>query len=418
MRTSKPVLLLCVALIAGCGGKDEPRKEAGPGPGAPPPASPGPGADAKKRVDEATAKARALLLQIQQPDGSFGDPPTKRPPSIGYTAMAVTALVAATPAAQVSSDPAVRKALEYLAKNQKADGSIYLDANPAFINYETSAAVGAFAAAKVHDFRDAMVKARDYLASSQYAGEESDVKHGGFPYASKRPQPPDLSNLQFAAEALALAELPKDHVVWKRMLVYLDRAQNRSESNALRVEVEDAGQKVTVVAGNDGGAGYGPGMSKAGLVKRSDGTYETKSYGSMTYALLKCFLLAGAPPDDPRVLAALGWLTRSFTVDRNPGFEGAQDPAKASMQGYYYYVFTMARALALYESLTKKPLEVKDADGRKHDWRAELAEKLVSLQGADGGWTNPVAERWDEDARTLVTSYALQALGHASGRLP
>jgi squalene-hopene/tetraprenyl-beta-curcumene cyclase len=138
----------------------------------------------------------------------------------------------------------------------------------------------------------------------------------------------------------------------------------------------------------------------------------------MTYALLKCLLLAGAPPEDPRVLAALGWLTRNFTVEKNPGFEGAKDPAKESMQGYFYYLFTMSKALALYESLAKKPLAVKDAQGRARDWRTEISERLASMQGQDGGWKNTVAERWEEGSRTLATTYAVLALAHATGRLP
>ena len=80
----------------------------------------------------------------------------------------------------------------------------------------------------------------------------------------------------------------------------------------------------------------------------------------MTYALLKCLLLAGVDVKDPRVVAALGWITQNFSLDRNPGFEGAADPEKAGQQGWYYYVYTLARTLAEYERITQKPLVVKD----------------------------------------------------------
>ena len=32
-------------------------------------------------------------------------------------------------------------------------------------------------------------------------------------------------------------------------------------------------------------------------------------------------------------MAALGWISRNFAVDRNPGFETAPDAAKAGQQG-------------------------------------------------------------------------------------
>lgn len=379
---------------------------------------PGAAADAVVAKGEAAlAKALALLRSLQGPDGSFGDPETKMPGSVGYTAMALSALVGGLPAAQRGSDEAVGRALAYVVKNQKDNGAIW--SSERFVTYETSAAISALAVARRPEHRQAQVKARDFLAASQIAAEKDDPSYGGFPYVSKTPQPADLSNLQFAVDALARGELPADSPVWQRVQSYLKRVQNRSESNPGRIEMpgEKEGEKRTIVSGDDGGAGYGPGMSKAGLKPRPDGTYELVSYGSMTYALLKCLLLSGVEPSDPRVLAALTWLTTRWSLDKNPGFEGAKDPAKESMQGYYYYLFTAARTLAVYEKVTKQPLVVKDAEGRAHAWRQELVEKLVSLQREDGGWKNEAAARWDEGSRTLATSYAAQALATALGRL-
>ncbi|MHC5012867.1 MAG: prenyltransferase/squalene oxidase repeat-containing protein, partial [Planctomycetota bacterium] len=326
----------------------------------------------------------------------------------------VRALIASTPGTRVAGDPAIKKALDALAALQQEDGSIF--DNPQFVNYITSAATGAFSAAKIPAYRNVEVRARNFLAASQIADDENDASYGGFPYASRQPQPADLSNLQFAVEALADAGLPEDHVVWQRIQTYLSRVQNRSETNSLRITTSLDDEEVTVVSGDDGGAAYGPGMSKAGLIQRPDGTYETRSYGSMTYALLKCLLLAGVDAEDARVVAALGWLTKNFTVDRNPGFEAATDPETAGQQGYFYYLFTLARTLAEYEALTKEPLKVTDAEGREHNWRADVARALLSRVRADGWWVNEKAERWDEGAPVLATSYALQALAEVSGR--
>jgi squalene-hopene/tetraprenyl-beta-curcumene cyclase len=376
------------------------------GPGAPQAV----GADLATRVDEALAKGRALLLAAQdKTTGAIGDPSIKVPPNVGFTAIAAAAIAHATPRERVAADADLRKALDWLASQQKENGSVF--DNPEYVNYMTSAAVGAFAAAKLPEHAKAMVKARDFLVASQIAGDEADLSYGGFPYKMGSANPVDLSNVQFAAQALADADLPKDHVVWRRIEKYLANVQNRSEVNKIRVEREVAkGVKGTVVSGDDGGAGYAPGISKADYDKRPDGTYQPRSYGSMTYALLKCLLLAGVDPKDTRVIAALGWLSKNFAVDRNPGMPGEQ-----AMEGYYYYLFTAARTLAEYERLTKAPLEVVDAAGRKRDWRGEISEALLARRGEDGGWTNP-KDRWQEGSKTLVTAYALQALAFAKRR--
>ena len=315
----------------------------------------------------------------------------------------------------MAGDASIRKALDLLASHQKEDGSIW--DNPAFVNYATSAAVGAFSAAKIPAFRQVEVKGRDFLARSQIAGDEADPSYGGFPYKQDQGQPADLSNVQFALTALADAGLPKDHPVWTRALAYLNRMQNRSESNDYVAEVEIDGAKRTRSS---------PATTAAPSTTRETARRDTwraptaptsrVSYGSMTYALLKCLLLAGADAKDPRVVAALGWITENFTVERNPGFEASVDAQKAGQQGYYYYVFTLARTLAQFEALTAEPLAVKDADGTvarlarragARDPRPAARRRLVGERGL---------ERWEEGAPVLATSYALQALAELSGR--
>lgn len=408
------IAVLCTLLaLAGCGEQAAPEKGSPPAAGTPAPATPSM-AEWRTRGQAALAKGAALLRSLQGEDGSVGDPEIKAPASVGFTAMAVGALVGATPRAARETDPAIVKGLAYVVQHQQENGGIW--SNERFVTYETSAAISVLALARRSEHRQAQVKARDFLASTQIQDSPEDPSYGGFPYKSKQPQAADLSNLQFAADALAAAELPADHPVWQRIQAYLKRVQNHSETNTGFVEVTENGEKLVIVAGDDGGAGYAPDQSKAGKDKRPDGKYELRSYGSMTYALLKCLLLAGVDAKDARVVAALGWISKNWTLERNPGFERDPDPAKAGQQGLYYYLFTAARTLALYERVTKKPLVVRDADGREHDWRAEIAERIVSLQGEDGGWRNPV-DRWEEGSRTLVTAYAMQALALALGSM-
>jgi squalene-hopene/tetraprenyl-beta-curcumene cyclase len=75
-------------------------------------------------------------------------------------------------------------------------------------------------------------------------------------------------------------------------------------------------------------------------------------------------------------------------------------------QGLYYYYHTFAKALdALGQDIFV------DADGKKHDWRRELAEELAKRQRPDGSWVNE-NNRWLEGDPNLVTGYALLALSY------
>jgi squalene-hopene/tetraprenyl-beta-curcumene cyclase len=48
-------------------------------------------------------------------------------------------------------------------------------------------------------------------------------------------------------------------------------------------------------------------------------------------------------------------------------------------------------------------------DGRKLNWRKEVAMKLLNLQQRDGSWSNDNARWWEKDP-ALVTSYAVLSL--------
>jgi squalene-hopene/tetraprenyl-beta-curcumene cyclase len=207
-----------------------------------------------------------------------------------------------------------------------------------------------------------------------------------------------------ALDALVKAGVEPGDPTLRKALEFLQRCQNRSESNDVVLAEEGA----TVKSGDDGGAGYAPGVSKAGMMTLADGTQVPRSYGSMTYALLKGYLLAGLPKDDPRVEAAWRWLTKNYTLDVNPGFEASSDPA-ASYQGLFYYFHTMARALDLYGTEV-----VEDAGGTKHAWRSELVGRLATMQRQDGSWVNENAERWYEGNPVLATAYAMMALDEAT----
>jgi squalene-hopene/tetraprenyl-beta-curcumene cyclase len=53
-----------------------------------------------------------------------------------------------------------------------------------------------------------------------------------------------------------------------------------------------------------------------------------------------------------------------------------------------------------------------DAEGKVHDWRADLIRELHQRQQASGSWYNVASDRWMEGDAVLVTSYALLALSY------
>jgi squalene-hopene/tetraprenyl-beta-curcumene cyclase len=153
--------------------------------------------------------------------------------------------------------------------------------------------------------------------------------------------------------------------------------------------------------GGDGGFIYSPandGESKAGTVERG-GRNVLRSYGSMTYAGFKSLLYANVERGDRRVRAAHDWVRQHYTLEQNPNMPGAQ-----SKEGLYYFYHVFARALHAWgeDAIT-------DTEGARHDWRADLTAKLLSLQRGDGSWYNE-QDRWWESNPHLVTAYGVLAL--------
>jgi squalene-hopene/tetraprenyl-beta-curcumene cyclase len=341
-------------------------------------------------VDEGLLAAydRGLdFLRAAAPEGNFMDP--------GLTGIAAAPFVNRPGGIREEDAEFVDGLLDYILSFQKADGGIY---DKGLANYTTCAAIMALASDDDPKRALAVGKAADFLKTLQ-------TSSGGIGYSDKNPGVADLSNTQFALESLRMAGVKPNDPVVSETLKFLQSVQNRSESNNATYELAD-GRIVAIQ--NDGGAFYKPGESKAGMRELPDGRVELRSYGSMTYALLKCYLLAGLTADDPRVLASVKWIRTHFTLEENPGFQGNENP-NAALQGLYYYYFTMAKALDLLGTDV-----VEDVDGLKHEWRKELSEHLLTLQREDGSWLNEKAERWMEGNPVLATSYALIALSHSA----
>ena len=117
----------------------------------------------------------------------------------------------------------------------------------------------------------------------------------------------------------------------------------------------------------------------------------------MTYAGLKSMVYAGVGPDDLRVVAAVKWIRKNYSVQDNPGMGQA---------GLYYYYHLFAKSLD-----AMKLAKVTDDKGVEHDWRKELGDHLISIQKPNGSWVNS-EKRWMEGDPNLSTAFALLSLAY------
>lgn len=297
--------------------------------------------------------------------------------------------------------PAQAKGYAFLLKNVQPDGGIYVKARA---NYNTSLALMALVLhPKADENLQAILKARRFLIGHQVdldeKGKADNPLDGGIGYGDDKGMHADLSNTHFTLEALKYADSfladrgdtlknePK--LNFAAAIEFVQRCQNRPESNKQ--------PWVSTDPKDYGGFIYGPTETRGPKVDEN-GRVAMRSYGSISYAGLMSFIYAGLDENDPRVKAAITWLSQNFTLDENPGL-GAD--------GQFYYYHTMAKALsaAKLDQLTLK-------DGKKVEWRNELVKKLLNTQQGDGSWANAKAGRWMESDPVLVTSYSLMSMGY------
>jgi squalene-hopene/tetraprenyl-beta-curcumene cyclase len=344
-----------------------------------------------------------FLLDKQMANGSW----LGSPAVTGLACMALHRGVA--PKYGVVRDLAVEKGRRFILSNVRQDGAICPE-DRSYVNYSTAICLTALATLDNPVDIAVMRKARQFLIGMQL--DENHAEHpttrqnafyGGIGYGSGGPTRPDLSNTQLALEALyqtrhlarePFAEDPDEakqaDLAWQKALDFLAAVQNIEKTKDGRWVVTDE---------KDGGFIYRPDQSKAS--EKYGDEEALRSYGSMTYAGIKSMIYAQLEPDDPRVVAAVDWTRRYYTLDRNPGM---------GPEGHYYYLHTFAKAHSVFrEELVETP------DGKKHHWRTDLLQKLLKLQKGDGQWVNDASGRWQESVPELVTCYALLSMEMALG---
>jgi squalene-hopene/tetraprenyl-beta-curcumene cyclase len=329
----------------------------------------------QRRTRRAIAMGLHYLRGQQAPDGSMLN-------SVGITALALRGFLESPEKYNESDGAFITRQVEYIMSKVQPDGSI--SATLQATAYNTAVALNALAATKNPKYAPVIAAGQKFLVHHQVDEEEGYKPdhpfYGGIGYGGG--ERPDLSNVYIVLEGLKGSSMDPKDPVWQKALTFVNRTQNRSESNDQKW------------AANDGGFAYRPGSNPP--------EYEngTSSYGGMTAAGLLSLLFAGVDKNDPRIQAAYKWMTANYTLDVNPGTN--------KKHGLFYFYNAFAKVMLAYGADT-----FTDGKGQQHNWRNELAQKLLSLQAQDGSWANRESNAWWEDRPQLVTAWSVIALEQA-----
>lgn len=340
----------------------------------------------RHEIQRAIEKGNDFLKSSQNSNGWWSTPDH---PSV--TALALSAMMG-EPNARLKNSNETKKGYAYILDCAQPDGSIYVTN---LQNYNTSISMMALLAAGEPKYDAVLRRARTYVVGSQVdMGEKGRLDtpyDGGVGYGSKYPHS-DMNNTLTALEALHYSKhLVQDQpgakdLNWAAAARFLEQCQ-QLPSNKQDWVSEDAKDR--------GGFVYYPGNSMAGGVTNASGKVALRSYGSISYAGLLSYIYADVKQSDPRVEAVMDWLRANYSLEENPGM---------GPQGYFYYLHLMTKAL---NAARVENFDVKD--GRKVDWRRDVAMRLINLQKSDGSWQNDNGRWWEKDSN-LVTAYAVLSL--------
>jgi hypothetical protein len=369
--------------------------------------------DGPKPAEFGQAQQRAVdFLMAKQKDGIFmavfNGQAFPDPAITGFSMLALQTKPRSLRSAVEQT--AIDQGLEWLMSSQNEDGSFGQQVQ----NYTTSVVIGALKRWGRPETVPVLARAQKYILMCQNAEQSgyqpADRDYGGMGYGSGSNLRADMSNLNFALQALRETGLDPEHEAFAKALVFMQRTQNLKSINDFQGRVtnpDKQGELMDITSGDDGGAAYYPGNSAAGYIVQPDGKSQPRSYGSMTYALLKSYTLCGVGLEDERVAAAVRWIQANWNLAINPGFDPSMGE-KARYQGLFYYYMVLAQSLDMAGVARVRV----DVDGKpvELDWRQALRRHLEGMQDADGSWTNKESSRWMEGYDVLCTCYSLVAL--------
>jgi hypothetical protein len=344
-------------------------------------------AQEKAQVDAAVERAKAwLLARLEAGAGGPGAP-------LAATEQSLFAVLALSHTDALARDPALRRrALELLYRYPV--GAIHATA---VVILALDRLGGPVHAERIADAARAILEGQSAL-------------EGGWTYVGPEPDPPPpVRPLPQAAAATATAA-PAAIVVeragegWER-----DRRDNTSSEFGVLGLHGAAAAGVAV-----GPEPWRRAVDYFAAGQAPDGGWgsfwkEPASYGGMTCAGVVGLSLAlhhaGAadPASDPRVRRGLAWLEERFAVDRNP----YPKSRKNKHSNHFYYLCALERVgdLLGLERLGD------------HDWYAEGARYLLSMQREDGAFVAEENREGAVERQIEDTCFALLFLRRATARL-
>lgn len=336
-------------------------------------------------IDLALLRGGSFLVTRQGPDGAI----RSRTYSALKDGWSVTP-IAALALRMISQDPWIavsyRRAVDFVATTVGPDGAARTAEEVSYPLY--AYAIGALVLGAPDNRRHRIAHAALIAALRRYQMTEpngwrgSDASYGGWGYAPHVPRRPagaigddlltaNLSATLLSIGALALGGAPADDPALIAAHGFVERCQNQ-----------------------DGGFVFSHALPDGNKAGPSDGGY--RSYGSMSADGLRALIRLGTKPDDPRIVAAIAYLERTFDPARNPGeFPPVAEVRRES--SYYYWAWSAAHVIRHLH---------------KPRWAAALADELMHRQRMDGSWRNPASEMREDDP-IVATSFAIAALAIA-----
>lgn len=376
-----------------------------------PAALPGVPADQAAEAQATIQGGMNWLLAQQQTDGHWSNPAFP-----ALTALPLWALVNGG----CTDTQAIDQATQFILSCVHPDGSIWCEApegrrgGGGLPNYNTAICMVALHALNRPALAPVILKARDYMAKSQYL-VEGESGYGGFGYqpGSERPHI-DLSNAHLAFEAMKLTEdvedlrpdgEPATDLNWDAAITFLQKCQNNPAVNSSTWVNTDPAEL--------GGFVYKPDQSRAGAAPTEAGAMRLRSMPGMTYAGLLSYIYADVDRDDPRVKATVHWIRNNWNLEAS-----SRDPEKAgtpeAQDGLYYMYNVMSKGMNAYGRDLLTP-----DNAPAFNWRVSLIRELIARRKTDdnGGfyWVN-ASGRFFESDPVLVTAYSLLAMEYALGR--
>jgi len=302
----------------------------------------------RERARRAVDAGLNYLRSQQAADGSVAR-------SVGITALSLRAFLESHRGYNEGDGAFITNQVGFLLSKARSDGSISESLQNT--SYNTAVAMVALAATKNPKYGSVIAAAQKFLVNHQIdegEGYKRDHRYyGGIGYGGD--ERPDMSNVYLAVEGLKATSMDPKDPVWQKALVFVNRSQNRSESND------------QPWAANDGGFVYMPGFNPREFENGM------ASYGGMTAAGLLSLLFAGVDKSDPRVQAAYKWMTANYTLDLNPG--------TTKKHGLYYFYNAFAKVMTAYGEDTFTDGKGRSATGRSNSRRSWSACRQRTAPG-------------------------------------